>query len=416
VNDYEPIGFFLALAACAGVIAIITRRLDPVLGRLLWIAFALRVIGAGLRYWVLFNVYSGAGDATGYYQIGLAHAARIQSGDLGYLQHTLPGTDFVRVVSGLVLTVIGPSMLGEYVIFAFAALTGLWLTGKAFAQAGGDARAYLLLLAYCPSLWFWPSSIGKEALLLLALGLVVYGYVGRLERVRWSALLGGLALAALVRPHMAALAGLALAIAEALPGARWTLGRVMKLGALGLTALYFIATMGSSFGFDPTEVEQVQAFVQMAANRTVSGGSKIEANSGLSALPLGLMNVFFRPVPWDARSVVQGLASVEVIALWCLAWTRRRRIAVALRTWRDSRALRLAIPCALLFAAAYGLTFFNIGILARQRVTVVALMLMILACGHETAGPAPDEDSVDSGQAEELVIVPPGRSMPWRHA
>ncbi|MBX3466791.1 MAG: hypothetical protein KF878_07830 [Planctomycetes bacterium] len=394
MTEYELLAFLAVLSAAALVVAWVGRRLDPALARLLWLALALRVVGSCLRYWVLFNVYRGVGDATGYYGNGVRIAARLRELDFSFIDPAYYwSTPFVKMVSGGVILLIGPTMLGEFLFFSLLSLVGLWCVFRAVQEAApqGDHRMCLLALAVSPSLWFWPSSVGKEALLLLGLGLVMRGYVGTAGRVRWWSLLAGLIVAGLVRPHIAALAGLALVFAEVAPGTEWTKARIAKLAALGCAAVVLVLRAGTSFGFDPTEVEQVQAFVEVAGQRTVRGGSSIEVLSGPAALPLGLLNVLFRPFPWEARTPGLALAALELVVLWTVVWLKRGELLTTLRGWQEHRALRFALPCALLLAVAYGMTFFNLGILARQRVTVVALLLTLFAArsGPEQAPPPP---------------------------
>src|SRR5207302_1290095 len=82
----------------------------------------------------------------------------------------------------------------------------------------GDLRRYALLVFFFPTLLFWPSSIGKEAFMILALGAAALGaaqlFVGRFRGLVWLAL--GLWGAAVVRPHMALIVGAGLVVAAPL--------------------------------------------------------------------------------------------------------------------------------------------------------------------------------------------------------
>ena len=50
----------------------------------------------------------------------------------------------------------------------------MWRALK-LAVPEADHKRYLLILLFFPSLPYWPASIGKEALMMLALGVVSYG-------------------------------------------------------------------------------------------------------------------------------------------------------------------------------------------------------------------------------------------------
>src|SRR6266850_1356449 len=67
-----------------------------------------------------------------------------------------------------------------------------------------------------PSLLFWPSSIGKEAWMMFALGIAAYGAAVLLKGATLRGLAicaAGLWLTGSVRPHMAALVAVSLALA-----------------------------------------------------------------------------------------------------------------------------------------------------------------------------------------------------------
>src|SRR5205807_9778917 len=65
-----------------------------------------------------------------------------------------------------------------------------------------------------PTLLFWPSEIGKEAWMTLSLGVAAFGVASTLSGKTWRGLITaglGLWMAAALRPHMAAMMGLATA-------------------------------------------------------------------------------------------------------------------------------------------------------------------------------------------------------------
>src|SRR5207248_10809458 len=78
-----------------------------------------------------------------------------------------------------------------------------------------DCRLYALLLFFSPTLFFWPSIIGKEAVMVLVLGAACLGaaqlLTGRFRGLVWLAV--GLTGAAIVRPHMALIVGAGLLVA-----------------------------------------------------------------------------------------------------------------------------------------------------------------------------------------------------------
>ena len=67
--------------------------------------------------------------------------------------------------------------LGGFLVFAWIGFLGLLLFWRAFriGVPDGDGRRYMILVLFLPSLLYWPSAIGKEAWMMLGLGLCAYG-------------------------------------------------------------------------------------------------------------------------------------------------------------------------------------------------------------------------------------------------
>jgi hypothetical protein len=390
MSVYEWIGFGLVLSVGMGVVSVFTNR--PVfkhLSRLIALGLLFRVIGSLARYQVIFDFYHGLGDAAGYYHEGLELARRIWSfdfsfvGEMAGLRGSLWGTPFLRVFSGFVLSLIGPTVRGEFLMFSLFAYVGLLLTGIAFSRSRPEVPVgpYVVWLCFWPSLWFWPSSVGKEALIVLATGLVVYGYVGRDQRPKPLPLILGLAVATSVRPHFGAVLAVSLAAAYWLTrGRKWTLGTLVQAVLSAGLAVMLMGQALTQLGVGDADLEGVREFVEFRSRLTEVGGSSIEAagGHGLLSIPLALVNILLRPFPWEAHNVFALVSALEISFFWFVAWRRRQELKLCLRYWRSDRLLRFAVPFTLLYVVMIGLTFGNLGIISRQRVVVFPFLFLLL--------------------------------------
>ena len=383
--DWEWPGFFaVAIGGAVGVRLLVGwLQLPPHATRILWLAFLARVIGSLARHQVLESAYMGVGDASGYYKRGAAYAEMIWALDFSFFADpwfggTLWGTQFMRYLSAFAVAITGPTMRGEFLLFALASMLGLWLIVAAVRRdSEEDAWRYAPWVSLLPSLCFWPCSVGKEAVMLLALGLATYGYAGRRDRVSLLPLCAGGALAFAIRPYAAGLIALACLGAE-LVQSTWTPRKLLMSVILAPLALFVVIEAASEHSLDLFEAEDVEQFVGATATMTSRGGSQIEAVDGVLAGPMGLVNVLFRPFLWEASGALALLCALELTVLWSLVWMRRGLVVAALRSWRINRALRFGLLVGLLFALAYGLTFFNLGIIARQRSLVWPFLLMLV--------------------------------------
>lgn len=390
MSAYEWIGFGLVLGACFVASATLANR--PIfrsVAQLVLIGMVVRVIGSLARHQVIFDFYNGLGDAAGYYHDGLEFAYQIWSFDFSFLAESaalrgeLWGTPFLRVFSGFVLSVIGPTIRGEFLAFSLLSYLGILLLAAAFARSRPNLPAgpYMVWLCLWPSLWFWPSSVGKEALILLATGLVTYGYAGRNGRPNLFYLVLGLATALSIRPHFAAVLAVSLAAAYWLTtGRRWTVGTVLQAVLSAAVALLVMSRALTQLGVGDADLEGVREFVEYRSRLTEVGGSSIDAagGHGLWSIPLAFVNILFRPFLWESHNVFALVSAVEMTFLWIVAWRRREELMLCLRYWRSDRLLRFALPFTFLYVLMIGLTFGNLGIISRQRIVVFPFLFLLL--------------------------------------
>lgn len=372
----------LAFVFLVGVL-VSASRLPKTVKLLVWFALGLRVAGAVARFQVL-QLYYGAGDATGYFGSGWQFAESFRGLDFTPITQGRDwyGTDFVRSVSGAILVFLGPSMFAEFVVFSLLAFVGLVGFAVAFRRAYPTAQLsrYLLWIWVFPSLWFWPSSIGKEALVLMGLGIAVMGFVGRGRHISWPPFIVGLALMFAVRPQVMAVFLVAVIVTQWLSfEGRWTGAKLVQAIFLLVIGLVGISYAMRSVGIEDFDVEGVQEYVEEGKAREITRGTSVEAPSpGLKGIPMAVLNVLIRPLPWEVSNPLVLLSSLEVISLWAIIYMRRRNLAHSLRYWRSDRLLRLALAFVLIYSAALGMMLVNVGIIARQRIFLFPFLFLLL--------------------------------------
>jgi hypothetical protein len=385
----DVLGFGLVVGiVLLALVGVHSGRLPRTLKLVICAGLALRVVGAVVRYTIIKVVYDGVGDSVAYFRESWVYAQRFWALDFSpFYDHDLWqgstwwGTQFVHFPTSVILSFIGPSMLGAFVVYSLMSFGGLAAFVSAFRASypGVSVERYARWIYLFPSLWFWPSSIGKEAITLLGFGLVTAGYVGRRNRPRWIVLALGVLVVFCLRPQVAAVLVLACVMAEWLGmGGRWTLGRLAQgvlMVGVGFAAIkYSLGTAGIESG----GIEGVQSYMNSDPSRRLGGGSSIEAAQvGAAGVPMALINVFFRPFPWEASGIMPLVSSLEISGFWFLAWLRRAQLLAAVRSWRTDRFVRFAILLVLMYSAALGMMMSNMGIIARQRVFIFPLLFVL---------------------------------------
>lgn len=383
----EWLNFLIVAVACLASASVVAAKVTDVdLRRFVVIGVAARIIGAFTRYEVIELAYGGVGDAKMYFDYGRLVAGSITSFDFSFLvdgpdgMGRLYGTSFIEIVAGLATLVVGESLPAQFLVFSLLSFAGLVLCVLAFREAFGRSPAsYAAWVWLLPSLWFWPSSVGKEALMILALGLALSGYVGRNGSPRWLPLASGVALAGAIRPHVGAVFGLAVLAGELLRrGGKTRTRRGLNVAAAVLLVIVTIRFGLSGMGLGDADLEGLEEQFQFRAGQTEQGGSRIDRATGLFAVPFAFINVLLRPFPWEARGISL-FSSAELWLFWVLLYRRRKAVRAALVGWRQNRFLVMAVPFFVAMTLLYGIAFANLGIIARQRVVLLPLLVVVVA-------------------------------------
>lgn len=346
---------------------------------------ALRVVGSTARLEVMDLVYSGVGDARMYFDYGRQYVSQIHDLDFRFLTaEGSPtgqwwGTQFVRSVCAFVMLITNESFRGTFFVFSLFAFVGFTLCVLAFDEATGqDAIGHARWVWLLPSLWFWPSSIGKEALMLLAAGMAVYGYVGKQGRSRWVYCALAVVLAGCIRPHVAAVVAMSILVAEsARPGPTFSVRRLGGLLIAVVVVVFAVRAGLSQLGLEDADLDGLQEQFEYRSGQTAQGGSKIQVASGPTAIPMALITILMRPFPWEARGI-QFLSAAEIAMIWVLIAVRWRGARDLLRDWRQNSYVRFGLPFLLAMSLMYGLAFANLGIIARQRAIILPFLLTFL--------------------------------------
>jgi hypothetical protein len=253
---------------------------------------------------------------------------------------------------------------------------------------------YAAGVLFMPTMLYWPSSIGKEALMFLFIGPVAYGAARLLNeyRLRWGIpIMIGLAGAGVVRAHVALLLAGALVFAVAVARAPKVTARfgkrVLLLAAAAVVMAGALYAVSSRFGLDfsagisaDSLTEEIDPFLADLSERTDTGGSAVEGSviSSPADIPEATLRVLFQPLPWEATNTQTLVASLEGGFLLALFVLRLPAIFMNLRHLRRRPYALYSFVYTAGFVYAFS-AMVNLGILTRQRAQVMPFLLAFLA-------------------------------------
>jgi hypothetical protein len=391
-------GFGLAAAAALARFVQARHPEEPWIGRFIIWGMVVKLVGTGIRYYT----FLGSGKRSdayvyGRYALDYVHGTATPLPDLRK-------TNFIYFLTGHIYALAGPDLIGAFFVYSIGAFFGgyLWYRAATYAVPNLDRKMYCALVLFVPSLTFWPSSVGKEAVMLLALGLVALGVAYLLtQRVIQGLLVaapGGYLLWA-VRPHLLAFATVAAGAAFLIArGSSSTAVSALFRRPVGLVVLVLLGVFAMNqatefLGMKDFSLSSIETELATQSGRTDQGGSATgdrsqdtETKVHLTPLsvPQGAVTVLLRPFPWEVDSATQILACIESAFFAYLVVVRRKSIAASLRLSRTSPYLFFCWVMIAFYAVAFA-SFANMGLLVRQR-SLILPAFFVLLCLLPSAG------------------------------
>lgn len=386
------VALVLAAASVAVARRVATGDRYHALFRVMVLSAILHMACAPLQIFVVDHFYQGIADWLRYDQHGALLAANWRNGSFttaGAGLTTIVGDGSVSIATGAVMTVVGINQLATFIVFAWFGFIGTTFFYRAMATTfpEADLRRYAALVFLFPSLLFWTANAGKEAIMLVALGLTSLGAARILaRRPSGYAVMGlGMALGILVRPNELVLLVGAVAVAMLIRGrnparrvnpARHLASLVFMVGAVVGTILEtrrFLRPLRAS-GLSGV-------LLKVSANNKGAGagfGSSLGYSPSLLRYPRDVYNVLLNPPLFAAHGVPKLLTASEntlILITFLFALPRLRFLA---RTARR----RPYVMAALIYSAAYVYVFAalgNLGLIARERTLLLPLLLVLFA-------------------------------------
>jgi hypothetical protein len=353
------------------------------------VALGAHIVGSLLRYYIIQAVYDGVADANGYYGAGKVLAPAFRSLQIPALPDPFFGTPFVNWTTGLLFALVGTSLLAGFVVHSALAFVGGWFFYRAFRIAfpDGDHKLFALLIFLLPSMWYWPSSLGKDSLTVMGLGVATYGFslVFKAELVRglFAAALGT-AIAFMVRPPIGAALVVVAAAGFLLRPSRHRAPQVTAVTWLVLVPLLSLAAFAivqrtETWLGNESAIEAFQAARAEEFGTGETGSNFVPPNPFTPpGFFLAILTVNFRPFPWEAGGLLPALTALEGVIVAGVILLRRRQILRGLRRWRGNGMVILAAGAWVAYSVILS-SLPNFGLLARQRTQVLPFLFMLVA-------------------------------------
>lgn len=363
-----------------------------------------------LRMVLLVPRTRGAVDAVAYHRVGMQLADSFRHFQFGVdTGRQVPGTGTIRYLSGLVHVVVFDDFFASMVVLTMLAFWGTWLFYKAFTIALPDAQhyRYAKLIFLWPSMLFWTSSLGKEAVMTFTLGLMALGFAMLIVK-RWSGLavlLVGVGGTVLIRPHVALVAVVAMFVVLLVPKSAegWSLGIGTRV--VGLVTVLVLGAILSRVTAEFLDLENlsnssIDTALSSTEVMTDQGGSDFGAARVRSPVdyPVAVVTVLIRPFPIEAHTSESFATSVEGLVLGALLIGSYRQLWSIPRLSMRYSYVAFCTAYVLIFCFVFSVVG-NFGILARQRTQVLPLLFVLVSVPILDSDPAVGRRSRGRGRS-----------------
>lgn len=297
------------------------------------------------------------------------------------------GTAGVDYLSTLLVQGFGLSLLGAFLAFNIFGTIGLQAFDACLRLATHDktlrTQRLATLIIFLPSVSFWSSAIGKDALSFMAAGLALWASLSLSRRATLMAF--AVAVMLLVRPHMAGIMVMGLTVAI-LMDSKASLVKKLVLGGIAVAvsaSLVPFALKYAGIG-ETTSIETLSSYIEVRQGYNIEGGGGVDIAA--MSLPMQLYTYLFRPMFFEARSVFALAAAIDNLILLYLffaggmAFLRGKRSGLG-----ENRAFMWVY--AVLAWLVLAMTTANLGIALRQKwmFAPMLIFLLISVVGHKRA-------------------------------
>lgn len=339
-----------------GIVGIRTKR-DTliILGVFLWHTL----------FSIVYFLYTlnNAADAKGYYRTSISD----------YDFSFYPGSRFINYLTSIFSQGADANYFNStlvYNLFGSIGLVFLYLSIKRYLSS---LPWYWVLILFIPSMSFWSSGLGKDAISYMACCLFIYAVSASTK----PALLLTLSFFSMfmVRPHVAAMLLISYVVYFIVKSKTHIILKALALPAIAAGLFLSLGFVQQYVGLEEASFDSVSSYVDSRQAVNQDGGSSLDIAS--MSYPMQMFTYIFRPLPFEAHSAVALISSLENIALLLVFIYIFIKSKSSFKTFFKNENLWLFMY-AFLTCTMLALTTANLGIATRQKWMFMPVLIYLL--------------------------------------
>ncbi|MBI0425628.1 hypothetical protein [Psychrobacter sp. NG27] len=307
----------------------------------------------------LFNV----ADATHYYS----------SSVIGERTYFYPGTPFVNYFSSMLSQGADASYLNTTLLYNLLGTLGLVLLYLSLKKYLKVFSWYWIFILFIPSMSFWSAGLGKDAVSFFATCLFLYS----ITTSKKASLLIAISFffMFMVRPHIAFIMLVSYIIYFIIKSKVNFIFKLFFLPVIGICVFLSVDFVQQYVGLDEVSLEGVSGYIDGRQGLNSKGGSSLDISS--MSYPMQMFTYVFRPLPFEASSVVALVTSLENIIILFLFIYILLKSKFNFRPFIQGKNLWL-FTYVFLTCSILAMTTANLGIATRQKWMFMPVLLYLL--------------------------------------
>jgi hypothetical protein len=384
------IGGLIALSIFFLVVNMVRpAELNPALTRAYNRGALVRILGTVAYLYYAYNLTGGSVDAFIYDNWARRFADLFLVGDFSpftneemYRGGQFFYTNFVAYPAAFFLIITFDSPFGMYLLFSTACFVGLVFMVKAFFENYPNLDKYKVMTYtfLFPAVWFWTSTIGKDAFVFLGMGILCLGFNRR--GINYFLILIGLAIVYAFRPPVAYMVIFSLAALFIFNINDTIAIRLLKVSFGLLISVYLLDLLGEKWRILEYDLEAIAELQDLTLrNNDYGTGALEEKSGGIASIPRGIVDVLARPFIWESRDITTFLAAVEINFMVLILLINIRSVGRFLGSTIVNKFSTFLVSFVLIYVVSTGIFENNVGLIARHR-SILFPFLFLMAYGY----------------------------------
>jgi len=293
------------------------------------------------------------------------------------------GTDFIIYLASFFVK-LGFNKLALFYLFGFFGYIGFIYFMK-MINIPSSLKIFSIpistIILLLPEFHFWTSALGKDSLMFLALMLFFWNYKKFPKNI--LNILLSILLIFLIRPHMGFIIMASVIISLLFKNPTKFKAKDFVLILIAVVVLLISLPFLKSFlNIDQFELEQMNerfnSFTNYGANQVDELNSYVDVRS--YSLPLKMFAYFFRPLFFDAHSLLQLLASIENFIILLIIFKWLKTIKFNLIKWYRSlnNYDKTIFVYVIMGWIILSMGMYNLGLASRQKYMLLPLLFYLI--------------------------------------